>query len=239
MIEAERLSKVFLGEQTIHSCTISVPEGSIYGFLGPNGAGKTTIMKILLGYLTPTSGTAKVLGMDVTSNRYEILKQVGSLIEVPVFYEHLSATENLSLHLAYMNVEERELSKTLQMVGLEHTGTKPVSQFSLGMRQRLALARAFIHRPKLLILDEPMNGLDPVAVREIKDLFHTFVHDFGMTIFLSSHMISEIESLADIVGVITQGRVESEMMLVDIKSQYKNGLEEHFFDIVSGGNRFA
>lgn len=238
-VKTEGLSKVFVDKEVIHSCTMSVPEGSIYGFLGPNGAGKTTVMKILLGLLTPTIGKVEVLGMDVTEERNKILTQVGSLIEVPVFFEHLSAEENLSLHLAYMNVEEADISKALQMVGLVGTGSKPVSKFSLGMRQRLAIARSFIHHPKLLILDEPINGLDPVAVREMRNLFLTLVHNHGMTILLSSHIISEIEHIADIVGIITEGRVEREMPLADIKTQFKNGLEDYFFDIVSGGNQFA
>lgn len=238
-VKTEGLSKIFVDKEVIQSCTMSVPEGAIYGFLGPNGAGKTTVMKILLGLLTPTAGKAEVLGMDVTKERNKILTQVGSLIEVPVFFEHLSAEENLRLHLAYMNVEEADISKALQMVGLVGTGSKPVSKFSLGMRQRLAIARSFIHHPKLLILDEPINGLDPVGVREMRNLFLTLVYDYGMTILLSSHIISEIEHIADMVGIITEGKVEREMSLVDIKTQFENGLEEYFFDIVSGGNRFA
>lgn len=238
-VKTEGLSKVFVDKEVIQFCTMSVPKGAIYGFLGPNGAGKTTIMKILLGLLTPTAGKAEVLGMDITKERNKILSQVGSLIEVPVFFEHLSAEENLKLHLAYMNMEEAGITKALKMVGLVGTGSKPVSKFSLGMRQRLAIARSFIHHPKLLILDEPINGLDPVAVREMRNLFLTLVHDYGMTILLSSHIISEIEHIADIVGIITEGKVEREMPLVDIKTQFENGLEEYFFDIVSGGNRFA
>ncbi|WIV17771.1 ATP-binding cassette domain-containing protein [Paenibacillus polygoni] len=238
-VKTEGLSKTFLDKEVIHSCTMSVPEGAIYGFLGPNGAGKTTVMKILLGLLTPTAGKVEVLGMDVTEERNKILTQVGSLIEIPVFFEHLSAEENLSLHLAYMNVEKADISKVLQMVGLVGTGSKPVSKFSLGMRQRLAIARSFIHHPKLLILDEPINGLDPVAVREMRNLFLTLVHDHGMTILLSSHIISEIEHIADIVGIIAEGRVEREIPIADIKTQFENGLEDYFFDIVSGGNQFA
>ena len=158
-----KLTKSFSGKEVIKGCQISVKRGTIYGFLGKNGAGKTTMFKLLLGLQKPSSGTASILGMDVTKDIEKILKCTGSLIETPVFYDHLSATENLQIHLAYMGVENEQVESVLERVGLPDTGTQPVSEFSLGMRQRLAIARAIIHKPEVLILDEPVNGLDPVA----------------------------------------------------------------------------
>ena len=234
-VRTEGLIKRFSEKEIIRGCTMTVHEGTIYGFLGPNGAGKTTVMKMILGLLTPTSGIAEVLGMDVTVHRDAILRDVGSIIEVPVFYEHLSAEENLDIHLAYMNLKGMDISVALQMVGLINTGNQPVSKFSLGMRQRLAIARAFIHKPRLLILDEPINGLDPVAIREMRKLFVELVENYGMTILMSSHNISEIELIADMVGIITDGIVAHETTISDIKTQFDTGLEEYFFRIVSGG----
>lgn len=236
-IRTDSLTKSFVGSEVIRDCTISVPRESIYGFLGPNGAGKTTVMKMLLGLLRPSSGSIEVLGMSVESHKDKILKSVGSLIEVPVFYEHLSAAENLELHLAYMNAPDIDVFDMLEQVGLRHTGQQPVSKFSLGMRQRLAIARSIIHQPELLILDEPINGLDPMAIREMRSLFTHLVNEKGMTIFMSSHIISEVEMIADRVGMINAGKVEIEVSVKEVKSNYKNGLEDFFFEVMDGGYR--
>ena len=153
VISTGRITKIFSGKEVIKECRISVERGTVYGFLGKNGAGKTTMFKLLLGFLKPTTGTATVLGMDSVKENAKILKHTGSLIEAPVFYEHLSATDNLLLHLAYMGLENMEVEPVLERVGLPGTGTQPVREFSLGMRQRLAIARAIVHKPEVLILD--------------------------------------------------------------------------------------
>ena len=171
IIETKNLTKNFTGKEVIKCCNMSVEKGIIYGFLGANGAGKTTIFKLLSGLLKPTMGKVQVLGMDIVSERSSILSEIGTLIETPIFYEHLSATENLKIHLAYMGKEDGDIADILSKVGLNDTGVQPVSTFSLGMRQRLAIARAIIHKPKLLVLDEPINGLDPMGIREMRDLF--------------------------------------------------------------------
>ena len=152
-IFTDRLTKSFSGKEVIRQCRISVERGTIYGLLGKNGAGKTTLFKLLLGFLKPASGTVSILGMDSVKNNTAILRHTGNLIETPMFYEHLSAAENLRLHLAYMNLEETDTEPVLQRVGLSCTGTRPVREFSLGMRQRLAIARSIIHMPEVLILD--------------------------------------------------------------------------------------
>ncbi len=239
IVEMEGISRSFGEREVIRNCTMNLPEGSIYGFLGPNGAGKTTVMKILTGLLKQSSGHAKVLGMDVLTHRDEMLGQVGSLIEVPIFFEHLSAKENLQIHLAYMDKDDNNVMEFLEMVGLEQTGSQAVSTFSLGMRQRLAIARAVIHKPKLLILDEPINGLDPLAIREMRALFKRFVNEYGMSILISSHIISELEQVADIIGIIVNGSIIREMHMTEIRAKFPNGLEEYFFEVTSGGTEIA
>lgn len=237
-VRTENLIKTFSEIEVIKGCNLNVPQGCIYGLLGANGSGKTTIFKLLMGFLTPTAGKAEILDMDVISCRNEILKSVGSIIEVPVFYEHLSARDNLEIHLSYMDVTG-DISSTLDMVGLKATNNQPVSKFSLGMRQRLGIARALIHKPKLLILDEPINGLDPMGIREMRELFIQLKNEHGMTILISSHILSEIEHVADSIGVIVNGTVVEEVALSAVKEQFPNGLEDYFFSIMSGGKKHA
>ncbi len=165
----------------------------------------------------------------------EVLRRTGSLIETPIFYEHLSAMENLQLHLDYMEMNGGEIAETLKMVGLSNVGTQAVSTFSLGMRRRLAIARAIVHKPELLILDEPVNGLDPVGIKEMRELFCDLVKHQKITILLSSHILSEIDKTADRIGVIVNGNVIQEISPQEIKEQYPNGLEEYFMKITNGG----
>jgi hypothetical protein len=234
IIETKKLTKTFHGKEVIKCCNMSVEEGTVYGFLGANGAGKTTVFKLLSGLLTPTIGKALVLGMDVVSERTKLLSEIGTLIETPVFYEHLSATENLKIHLAYMGKEGEDIADILSKVGLDDTGIQPVSTFSLGMRQRLAIARAIVHKPKLLILDEPINGLDPMGIREMRDLFLNLVKIQGMTLLISSHILTEIEHIADTIGVIVKGTIVKELSMAKVKAEYPSGLEDYFMDIMAG-----
>lgn len=235
VISANNLTKAFLGKEVIRNCTFSVEQGSIYGFLGRNGAGKTTMLKLLLGLLKPSAGTASVLGLDSVRDNKAILRRTGSLIETPIFYEHLSAADNLLLHLAYMGIEDTDVESTLCRVGLPGTGSQPVSTFSLGMRQRLAIARAIIHRPEVLILDEPVNGLDPVGMKAMRILFRRLVQEEGMTILMSSHLLSEIEQIADRVGVIADGTVVQEAEMADIRKQHPSDMEDYFILLIQGG----
>ena len=234
-VETEELTKTFQQKEVIKNCNIHVEEGSIYGFLGANGAGKTTVFKLLSGLLVPTMGRAQVAGLDVVAQRDEILSKIGTLIETPIFYEHLSAEDNLKIHLTYMGKEEGDIAGALAEVGLKNVGNLPVATFSLGMRQRLAIARAIVHKPQVLILDEPINGLDPMGIREMRELFLKLKKEEGMTILLSSHILNEIEHIADTVGVIVRGKVVQEVALSAVKEQFPNGLEDYFFDIMSGG----
>lgn len=233
MIETSNLTKTFLSKEVIKGCNMSVEKGTIYGFLGANGAGKTTVFKLLSGLLTPTMGKVQVLGRDIISNRDSILSEIGTLIETPIFYEYLSATKNLEIHLAYMGKDNRDITAVLSKVGLNNTGTQPVSTFSLGMRQRLAIARAIIHKPKLLILDEPINGLDPIGIKEMRDLFIELVKTQGMTLLVSSHILTEVEHIADTIGVLVNGTIIQEVPMAKLKAEYPSGLEDYFMDIMT------
>lgn len=235
VVKTTHLAKRFGSNEVIRDCCMCVRPGSVYGFLGANGSGKTTVFKLLTGLLTPTAGTALVCGHDVERERGAVLRQVGSLIEVPTFYEHLSAADNLALHLEYMGTSGAP-EEALERVGLFGTGAKPVSAFSLGMRQRLGIARALVHRPRLLILDEPINGLDPMGIQEMRGLFQSLVSE-GMTILLSSHILSEIEQVCDTIGVLSGGRIVREVELQTVCRECPGGLEEYFFSIMNGGER--
>ena len=193
------------------------------------------MLKLLLGLLKPSAGTASVLGLDSVRDNEAILRRTGSLIETPIFYEHLSAADNLRLHLAYMGIEDTDVEPMLCRVGLPGTGSQPVSAFSLGMRQRLAIARAIIHRPEVLILDEPVNGLDPVGMKEMRILFRRLVQEEGMTILMSSHLLSEIEQIADRVGVIVDGTIVREAEMAGLCKQHPSDLEDYFISLIQGG----
>ena len=233
-VEIRNLTKVFDGKEVLRGCNLTVQSGTIYGLLGANGAGKTTMFKLITGLLSPTAGNIKVQGETLSIDKKDFLRKMGILIETPVFYDHLSAKENLEIHLSYMEQSFEKIGQVLEMVGLGDTGKQPVSKFSLGMKQRLAIGRAISHSPQILILDEPINGLDPMGIRQIRNLFLSLAKD-GMTLLISSHILSEIEHIADVVGVLTNGNVMQEVAICEIKKQYPNGLEEYFFQIMSGG----
>lgn len=233
-VQTKKLTKVFPGNEAVKNCNMNVERGTIYGLLGPNGAGKTTLFKIISGLLTPTMGNAQVLGKDIVSERDIILSKIGTIIETPIFYEHLSAAGNLGIHLAYMKKKPGDIDAVLSKVGLSNTGVQPVSKFSLGMRQRLAIARAIIHKPELLILDEPINGLDPMGIREMRDFFIALVKEQNMTLLISSHILTEIEHIADTIGIIKDGTIVREVSMAELKSESPSGLEDYFMNIMTG-----
>lgn len=235
-VRTKHLVKCFKQNEVIKDCSMCIEQGSIYGFLGANGAGKTTLFKLLTGLLNPDSGSVEILEVDMLKNRDKMLSQIGSLIETPIFYEHLSARKNLKIHLAYMGNVSCEIDKVLQMVGLVDVNEKSVATFSLGMRQRLGIARAMIHQPKILILDEPINGLDPMGVRTMRELFLSLAKEHGITILLSSHNLYEMEHVADKIGVIMDGKIVSEIDLIQVKAENKGSLEDYFYTIMSEVN---
>lgn len=187
---------------------LRVPEGVVYGFLGPNGAGKSTTMKMLLGIARPTAGTITVFGQPFKSrNRLSILKNVGALIESPSYYGHLTGAENLRIICVLKGVPVSDINRVLQIVRLENQKEKKVAQYSMGMKQRLGLAGALLGNPQLLILDEPTNGLDPAGMQEMRELICSLPQRYGMTVMVSSHLLSEIDQIATNVGIISQGEL--------------------------------
>ena len=189
--------------------------------------------KLIAGLLQPTSGTIKVFGMSMLTDRNKILKKWGVLLKVQ-FFEQMSAEENLKIHLAYMGVSGLNISSVLAQVGLDNIGNLPVSKFSLGMKQRLAIARSIIHEPELLLLDEPINGLDPVGIKEMRDLFCHLSKEYGMTIVISSHILSEIEQIADTIGIIEKGKIIKETERLHSQEGTEN-LEQYFLETLQGG----
>ncbi|WP_440222916.1 ABC transporter ATP-binding protein [Dokdonella sp. MW10] len=194
------------GGSALHALDLRVPEGSLYGFLGANGAGKTTTMRLLLGLLQPDSGDITIFGEALPRARERVLGMIGSMIESPALYAHLDARENLALLQIARRLPRARIDEVLEAVGLADIDRRTVGQFSLGMKQRLGIAAALLHAPRLLILDEPTNGLDPVGIIAMRDLLRR-LNTAGITIVLSSHLLSEIGRLADHVGVIRAGRL--------------------------------
>jgi lantibiotic transport system ATP-binding protein len=192
-------------EQTLSDINLQVETGSIYGFLGPNGAGKTTTLRLVLGLLSLQQGGVSIFGLDLRRHRIDILRRVGALIETPSLYGHLTAHENLEILRVVYRCAPSRIGEVLELVGLAGTGRKYVSQFSLGMKQRLGIAAALLHSPTLLILDEPTNGLDPNGMIEMRALLKQLNEDHGITIVISSHLLAEIERLVSHVGVIHRG----------------------------------
>lgn len=207
-IETFSLTKKYGRAAAVESLAMKVPEGSIYGFLGPNGAGKSTTMKMILGLVKPDAGSVKVLGSAVSNaNRLEILKNTGSLIESPSYYGHLTGLENMQIIAMLKGASEKDIAEVLHIVRLENQQRKKVSQYSLGMKQRLGLACAMLGHPKILLLDEPTNGLDPAGIQEMRELIRSLPSEYGMTVLVSSHLLSEIDQMADYVGIINRGKM--------------------------------
>ena len=183
------------GTKTLDNINLLVPQGSVYGFLGPNGAGKTTTLRLLLGLLKNQQGKLEIFGKEFSSHRIEILKRLGSLIEQPSLYLHLTARENLEIYRMIYKVEKERIPEVLKVVGLDNTGKKKAKQFSLGMKQRLSIAIALLHKPELLILDEPTNGLDPNGIIETRELIKKLNKEHGTTVIVSSHILNEVERI--------------------------------------------
>ena len=208
LLQTDKLTKIIGGKELVKDVDLHIKKGEIYGFLGANGAGKTTIMKMITNLWKPTFGSIEIFGEVLTPKSTELLKRMGSIIEFPVFYDHMSGYENLRLHTEYMGYYHHgSIEKALEMLDLTEAAAKPVKNYSLGMKERLGIARAILCRPELLILDEPTNGLDPAGMRQIRNLLNMLCAEYGTTIMVSTHILSEIESIADTIGVISHGRL--------------------------------
>lgn len=217
ILQTNHLSKTIDGKELVADVNIHVKKGEIYGFLGPNGAGKTTVMKMITNLWKPTSGTVELFGKTLEPTSYEALKRMGSIIEFPTFYEQMSGKENLQLHCEYMGYYQKgSVEEALEMLDLSGAADKAVKSYSLGMKQRLGIARAILCKPELVILDEPTNGLDPAGMKQMRDLFQMLSREYGMAFMISSHLLPEIESIADTVGVIHHGKIRKEISMKEI-----------------------
>ncbi|MEK4745681.1 MULTISPECIES: ABC transporter ATP-binding protein [unclassified Bacillus (in: firmicutes)] len=207
IVETNNLTKKYKKSSVVSGVNLKIPEGEIYGFLGPNGAGKTTSIRMLLGLIKATEGNIKIFGKDLNENRLSILSEVGALVENPSYYAHLNAIENLEVYRLLRNIPKEKLHAVLKTVGLQNAAHQKVKEYSLGMKQRLGLAIALLGDPRLLILDEPTNGLDPQGIHEMRELIKSLAKERGITILVSSHLLSEIDQMATYVGIISKGRL--------------------------------
>lgn len=223
ILKTNALCKQFKGQMAVNKVSLNIPRNSVYGLLGPNGAGKSTTLKMLTGILKPTSGMVTLNGRPW--NR-KALNEIGALIEMPPLYENLTARENLKVRTTLLGLPDDRMDEVLEVVRLTDTGKKRAGQFSLGMKQRLGIASALLNHPKLLILDEPTNGLDPIGMEELRELIRSFSGK-GMTVILSSHILSEVQQVADHIGIIAQG-------VLGYEGQLRNGqdLEQLFMQVI-------
>lgn len=226
ILQTNHLTKTIGGKRLVSNVNLHIKKGEIYGFLGPNGAGKTTVMKMITNLWKPTDGTIEIFGETLTPQSYEVLTRMGSIIEFPTFYGHMTGYDNLKLHCEYMGYYNHgSIENALDMLDLSAAASKPVKNYSLGMKERLGIARAILCKPELLILDEPTNGLDPAGMKQIRDLLKTLCSEYRITIMISSHILSEIESIADTVGVINHGMMMKEISMREIEQMSLSYIE--------------
>ena len=242
MITTEHLTKKYKNFVSVNNISLHIRRGSIYGFLGPNGAGKSTTMKMLLGLTAPTKGSFSIDGKHFPEDRMDILKEIGSFIEAPSFYANLTGRENLDVIRRILGLPKESVEDALELVGLTEFGDRLAKKYSLGMKQRLGLAGALLGRPPILILDEPTNGLDPSGIHEIRDLVKSLPGLYDCTILISSHMLSEIELMADDIGILNHGRLLFEGSLDELRQTAvktgfaANNLEDVFLSMVEQDN---
>lgn len=230
IVKTSALTKRYRDFAAVEELNMSVREGRIYGFIGPNGAGKSTTLKMLLGLVHPTAGEIELFGERLTEkSRVALLRGVGSLIESPAYYGHLTARENLRVYAEILALPEKNIDEVLKIVRLDRQEGKRTSAFSLGMKQRLGLASALLGFPRLLILDEPTNGLDPSGIQEMRELIRSLPERYGMTVIVSSHLLSEVERIADDVGIIAHGRMKYQGELARLEqTAHGESLEDIF-----------
>lgn len=242
IIETKNLTKSYAGFTAVSGIDLHIPKGTVYSFLGPNGAGKSTTMKMFLGLTKPTGGSFTIDGKRYPENRMEILKEIGSFIEAPAFYGNLSGEENLDIIRKILGLPKSAVSEALELVGLTQYKSRLAKKYSLGMKQRLGLAGALIGRPPILILDEPTNGLDPVGIHEIRTLIRSLPQRYDCTVLVSSHLLSEIELMADHIGILNHGRLLFEGTLDNLKQAAAaqgyptDNLEDTFLALIDADN---
>lgn len=243
IVATDNLSKEYDGVYRVQELDIRIKEGDIYGFLGPNGAGKSTTMKMLLGLVKPTSGTIEIMGKPFNEkNRRDILASVGSLIESPSYYGHLTGRENMEIIRRLLDLPKKNIEEAVHIVRMENQMEKKVKNYSLGMKQRLGIAMALARFPKLLILDEPTNGLDPAGIEEMREFIKMLPKQYGMTVMISSHILSEIDQMATVVGIINQGCLifQERMSVLDMQREpqiiLRTSDNNHAFQLLKKAN---
>lgn len=243
IVATDNLSKEYDGVYRVQELDIRIKEGDIYGFLGPNGAGKSTTMKMLLGLVKPTSGTIEIMGKPFNEkNLRDILASVGSLIESPSYYGHLTGRENMEIIRRLLDLPKKNIEEAVHIVRMENQMEKKVKNYSLGMKQRLGIAMALARFPKLLILDEPTNGLDPAGIEEMWELIKMLPKQYGMTVMISSHILSEIDQMATVVGIINQGCLifQERMSVLDMQREpqiiLRTSDNNHAFQLLKKAN---
>jgi len=231
VIETKGLTKKSGKRVRVNNLDMKIPMGGVYGFLGPNGAGKTSTMKLLLGLIKPDAGEVYIMGRRMTlKNRTELVRYTGSLIEIPSFYGHLTAMENMEIIARYKGLKEEDIEYVLKLVRLYDRKNEKVKNYSLGMKQRLGIAMALLGKPEVVILDEPTNGLDPAGIQEIRGLIRDLPKKENVTVLISSHLLSEIEQIADYVGIINKGELIYQGLLNDLEKG-EGTLEEVFLNM--------
>lgn len=242
-IETKNLTKSYKDFTAVSDLNLHIPKGTVYGFLGPNGAGKSATMKMFLGLTQPTSGSFTIDGKSYPEDRMQILKEVGSFIEAPAFYGNLTGEENLDILRKILGLPKSAVSDALELVGLTQFKNRQAKKYSLGMKQRLGLAGALLGNPPILLLDEPTNGLDPVGIHEIRSLIRSLPERFDCTVLVSSHLLAEIELMADNVGILNHGRLLYEGTLDGLRQQAAaqgyptDHLEDTFLALIDADNR--
>lgn len=217
VLECNKVFKKIGHHVIVSDLSFSLNEGDILGFIGPNGAGKTTSIKLMLGLQSLSGGSVKILGYDIKKDFVKAIRQVGAIVENPDLYMYLTGYENLKIASVFYQVDKNRIDEVVRLVGLEERIHDAVKNYSLGMRQRLGIAVAILHRPKLLILDEPMNGLDPEGIKDLKNILTTLARDYSMAILISSHILSELESFCTRICIFSKGRVEKDASIAEIK----------------------
>jgi len=225
IIQTEGLTKTYRGRCAVDHLNLEIAKGDIYGFLGPNGAGKTTTIRMLLGLIQPTSGTIRIFGRELHRDKLAILRRIGSLVESPSYYGHLSAIDNLEAIRRILQVPKSRIDEVLDIVSLTSDARRPVKGFSLGMKQRLGIAASLLGNPELLILDEPTNGLDPSGIHEIRELIKSMPKRYGITVLVSSHLLGEMELMASKVGIIREGRMVFQNTIDNLRLRAAHDME--------------